>query len=59
MNHNNVVRLNLLFEKMVSESISKTEKYELAALYAHFINEGRNENERNRKQKVISLYGNT
>lgn len=58
MNHKNVVRLNLLFEKMVSESISNTEKYELAALYAHFINEGRNQDKVTQRQKVINLHPN-
>ena len=41
MDQKHLGRLNQLFEKMVSNAVSTSEKNELAVLYNHFIDEGR------------------
>ena len=41
MNRNKTVRLSTLFEKMVADSASVEESYELKVLYQEYINDGR------------------
>jgi len=41
MNSNKTSRLSILFEKMVADSASVAERYELKVLYQEYINDGR------------------
>lgn len=41
MDQKKIGRLNQLFEKMVSNAVSSSEKNELSKLYSHYIDEGR------------------
>lgn len=42
MERSKVDRMNILFEKMVSECASKSERGELKSLYQEYIDDGRN-----------------
>lgn len=46
MDQKKIGRLNQLFEKMVSNAVSSSEKNELSKLYSHYIEEGRSSSEK-------------
>ena len=54
MENRKVSRLNVLFEKMVSNSANMVEKRELKQLYQEYINDGRdNKSDRQSQRRIL------